>query len=82
MGVETLPRIRDFADPEYNPFTAAKLLGGEGEVKDVHPEFHRLRELNPVFDGDLRQHFGLHADLTTQHLRQVAVLGSSKARTC
>ena len=80
MGVETLPRIRDFADPEYNPFTAAKLLGGEGEVKDVHPEFHRLRELNPVFDGDLRQHFGLHADLTTQHLRQVAVLGYKQGK--
>lgn len=80
MGVETLPRIRDFADPAYNPFTAAKLLGGEGEVKDVHPEFHRLRELNPIFDGDLRQHFGLHADLTTQHLRQVAVLGYKQGK--
>jgi cytochrome P450 len=80
MSVEALPRIRDFADADYNPFTAAKLLGGEGEVKDIHPEFHRLRELNPVFDGDLRQHFGLNADLTTQHLRQVAVLGYKEGK--
>jgi cytochrome P450 len=79
MAVDTLPRIRDFADPTYNPFTAAKLLGGEGAVKDVHPEFHRLRALNPVFDGDLRTHFGIAPDLTTQHLRQVAVLGYPQA---
>ena len=79
MNVQTLPRIRDFADPDYNPFTAAKLLGGEGQVKDVHPEFHRLRAINPVFDGDLRTHFGIAPDLTTQHLRQVAVLGYPQA---
>ena len=80
MEVDTLPRIRDFADPGYNPFTAAKLDGGEGAVKDVHPEFHRLRARNPVFDGDLRQHFGLAPDLTTRHLRQVAVLGYHAAK--
>jgi cytochrome P450 len=79
MNVQALPRIRDFADPDYNPFTAAKLLGGEGQVKDVHPEFHRLRAINPVFDGDLRTHFGIAPDLTTQHLRQVAVLGYPQA---
>ncbi|MBV1916642.1 MAG: cytochrome P450 [Sphingomonadaceae bacterium] len=75
MGGESLPRIRDFADVDYNPFTAARELGGEGAVTDVHPEFHRLRAESPVFDGDLRVHFGLAPDLTTKHLRQVAVLG-------
>src|ERR1700749_4147191 len=79
MTVQTLPRIRDFDDPDYNPFTAAKLLGGEGQVRDVHPEFHRLRALNPVFDGDLRTHFGIAPDLTTEHLRQVALLGYPEA---
>ena len=75
-----LARIRDFEDADYNPFTAMKDLGGEDRVQDFYPELKRLRHQSPVFDGDLRQHFGLHPDLTMAHLHHVAVLGSAEVR--
>ena len=74
------PRIRDFEDPSYNPFTAMKELGGEGGIKDFYPELKRLRDLSPVYDGDLAVHFGLHPDLTLMGLRHVAILGHAEVR--
>ena len=55
----SMPRIEDFKDASFNPFTATKELGGEGRIKDFFPELKRLRDLNPVSDGELKQHFGL-----------------------
>ena len=75
-----IARIQDFADTSYNPFTAMKELGGEGAIKDFYPELKRLREQNPVFTGNLRQHLGLYPDLTTQHLAQYALLGIEEVR--
>lgn len=79
-SVAERPRIRDFDDPGYNPFTAMKLLGGERAVGDFYPELRRLRLISPVFEGDLKAHFGLHPDLTMAGLRQVAILGHAEAR--
>lgn len=79
MDTHALPRIRDFDDPHYDPFTAMGTLGGEDRVGDCYPELARLRRISPVFDGDIRTHFGLHPDLTMGHLRQVAVLGHAEA---
>lgn len=72
------PTIEDFRDPTFNPFTAAKEPGCEDRV--FHPELKRLRELNPVFDGDLRPHFGLAPDLTMLKLRHVALLGHREVK--
>ncbi len=73
-------RINDFDDPTYNPFTALKKLGGEAAVQNIYPEFKRLRSLGPVFDGEIRAHFGLGGDLTMAHLRHVAVLGYAEVK--
>jgi cytochrome P450 len=76
--VNALPTIEDFRDPSFNPFIAAKEPGCEDRI--FHPELKRLRELNPVFDGDLRPHFGLTPDLTMRGLRHVAVLGHREVK--
>ena len=76
-----MPRIRDFEDPTYNPFTALKDLGGEDRVEDFYPELRRLRDSSPVFEGDLRKHFGLYPDLTMAHLRHVAILSHEAVRS-
>src|SRR4051812_15247272 len=80
MDFEALPVIEDYADVSFNPFTAAKELGGEGQVKDFHPELARLRSINPVFDGELKVHFGLAPDLTLNHMRHVALLAYPDVR--
>ncbi|WP_294197145.1 cytochrome P450 [uncultured Sphingomonas sp.] len=72
--MNAISRIQDFNDPHYNPFTAMK-DAGEGSIGNFYPELKRLRDQSPVFDGDLRKHFGLHGDITMSHLRHVAVLG-------
>ena len=76
-----IARIRDFDDPTYDPFTAMGTLGGEDRIADFYPELARLRAAGPVFEGDLRQHFGLYGDLTMASLRHVAVLGHREVNT-
>lgn len=78
--MNAMPRIRDFEDTTFNPFTAMKVVGGEQNVKDFYPELKRLRDLNPVFDGDLRAHFGLPVAPSKAHMRHVAILGYNEAR--
>lgn len=77
--MNAISKIQDFNDPHYNPFTAMK-DAGEGSISDFYPELKRLRDQSPVFDGDLRRHFGLHGDLTMAHLRHVAVLGYKEVK--
>lgn len=77
--MRALPRIQDYDDSAYNPFTAMKDLGGEGAVRDFYPELARLRALSPVFAGDLRVHFGLHPDLTHPDHRKFWVLDHKQA---
>lgn len=78
--MNVMARIQDFDDPHYNPFTAMK-DAGEGQIKDFYPELKRLRQQSPVFDGDIRAHFGLRGDLTMAHLRHVAVLGYKEVKS-
>lgn len=73
--MNAIPQIRDYKDASYNPFTAMKDLGGEGAIGDFYPELRRLRLENPVYDGDIREHFGLFGDITMPHVRKVGILG-------
>jgi len=75
-----MPQIQDFRDAAFNPFTAAKEGGGEGRIRDFHPELAKLREQNPVYDGDIKRHFGLDADLTLLDVRHVALLGAREVK--
>lgn len=64
VALDTPPTISDFEDASFNPFTAAKSLGGERSVTNPFPEYHRLRALSPVYRGDIKLRFGLSPDLT------------------
>jgi cytochrome P450 len=74
--VVAFPVIHDFDDASYNPFTALKDDGGEGKVKDFFPELKRMREANPVFEGDFRRHFGTAPDITLEGVRDLCILGA------
>ena len=76
------PDISDFDDPNFNPFTAAKELGGERAVTDPFPEFHRLRTISPVYKGELKLRFGLTPDLTLidKFKNHYWILGYKEAR--
>jgi len=73
--MNTIPQIRDFDDAAYNPFTAMKDLGGEGLIGDFYPQLNALRRQHPVYDGDIREFFGLPGDITMPHIRKVGILG-------
>jgi cytochrome P450 len=75
--MRSMPKIRDYRDSHYNPFTALKVLGGEGRIEDIYPELRRLRLQSPVFEGDIKKHFGIQGDITMAKLRHVAILGYS-----
>lgn len=70
-----LARIKDFDDPDYDPFTASARLANTDQVTDIHPELKRLRQIAPVQELDIRVHFGTAADLTAKDSRQFTVLG-------
>ena len=74
-----LPRIQDYEDKAYNPFTAMKDLGGEGQVRNFYPELARLRACAPIFEGDLRVHFGLYPDPSHEGHRELSILGHKEA---
>lgn len=77
----SVPRIEDFADRSYDPFHAAKTLGGEGHVGNFYPRLHELRSAGPVMDGSIRAAFDVPADLTVTGLRHAAVLGHAEVKT-
>jgi cytochrome P450 len=78
--VDSAPTIEDFEEKGFDPFTAAKDLGGERKLTDPFTELTRLRAINPVFVGDLKAGFGLPTDLTQMEQRQVWILGFKEAR--
>lgn len=67
--------IRDFDDPDYDPYTASERIAGTSRVGDVYPELARLRALGSVHEIDLRVHFGTMPDQGLKDLRKFAVLG-------
>jgi cytochrome P450 len=75
-----MPNIQDFRDTAFNPFTAMKEGGGEGKIKNWYPELKRLREINPVFKGDLKVHFGAEPDQTLAGRPHVAIIGAREAK--
>ncbi|WP_454752833.1 hypothetical protein [Cupriavidus necator] len=56
-------RIQYF-DDGYDPFHATLSIGDEQKDTDPHAEFARLHDSRPVFDEDIRPHFGVPADPT------------------
>lgn len=72
-------KIQDFKDSSYDPFHAAAQMGGESGLGDIYPELSRLRRAAPVQVTDIRTHFGLQPDITTEDMRKVAILGYAAA---
>jgi cytochrome P450 len=79
--MSAVPIIRDFDDPDYDPYTASATIAGTGDVADIYPELARLRALGSVHEIDLRVHFGTMADKGLEGLRKFAVLGYDEVMT-
>jgi cytochrome P450 len=73
--MSTLPRIQDFEDKAFDPFTAQNLSFPPGALLDPYPEMARLRREGKVWKGNFRSHCGYTPDLTLNHLQHYAVLG-------
>ena len=58
-----LPRLRDFDNLDFNPFFEESAMFGDH--LDPYPKLAELRARGPVVEGDFREFFGLHKDLTT-----------------
>lgn len=69
-----LPKIADFDDLNFNPFTAQALNFPKGAMLDPYPEIALLRSQGPVWKGNYRSHCGYNPDLTLEHLQHYAVL--------
>src|SRR3954471_9648742 len=67
--------IRDFDDPDFNPFTVSEQLAGQAGVSEIYPELRRLRHLSPVQEMDPRLHFGTAPDGTLEGYRKWVILG-------
>lgn len=65
-------RIEDF-DDDFDPFSAQLLA--ERVNGDPYLELARLRALAPVYDMDIRAHFGAPGDPNLAHLKGITVLG-------
>ena len=57
-----MPKLRDLADPDYNPFVEESILFGDHD--DPYPRLAELREKHTVLPLDFRQVMGLFPDLT------------------
>jgi cytochrome P450 len=62
MNMTALPPLRDFDDPDFNPFFAESAMFGDH--LDPYPLLAQLRSRGPVVEGDYREFVGLHGDLT------------------
>jgi cytochrome P450 len=70
----TLPRIEDYKDRSYDPYSAALTLGGEGHVTNHYPELRAMRQQAPILREDIREHFGVTPDGTTAGVPHFTVL--------
>lgn len=71
-------QIRDFDDADYDPYTASERMAGTGTVADVYGELGRMRRIAPVWEIDLREHFGTAPDQGLKGLRKFSVLGHAE----
>lgn len=67
------PRIKDFDDPNYDPFLADEAMFGD--VADPYPTLAALRRKGSVHEGDYRVFMGQPQDLTLRHLKHYTVVG-------
>src|SRR5689334_674787 len=74
----SMPKIRDFDDPTYDPYTAAERIAGFAAAQDVYPELRRLCRIAPIWELDLRTHFGTAPDQGLKDLRKITVLGHAE----
>lgn len=68
-----LPRIRDFDDPSFDPFSAMD-EGFGPHILDPYPRLAELRRQSPVHRLDYRVMFGLEPDVTMADLPRALVL--------
>lgn len=72
-------RIEDLNDSAFDPFDIASTNDGGELVDNLHDELRRMRLSAPVWEVDLRTHFGAVADLGLAGRRKIAVLGYEEA---
>jgi len=70
-----IPRIEDYRDRSYDPYTAALTLGGEGHITNPFPQLKAMRQESSIWSGDFRTHFQVNPDLTTKHIPHFTALG-------
>lgn len=69
-------KIHDYDDDAYDPFTASARIAGTSKVTtQLYPGLAELRHAHPVWEGDLRLHFGTAPDVTNIDKRKISVLG-------
>ena len=66
-----LPRLRDFDNLDFNPFFEESAMFGDH--LDPYPKLAELRARGPVVEGDFREFFGLHRDLTTPDVQHYMI---------
>ncbi len=67
--------IRDFDDPDFNPFSISEKLARQGAVTTIFPELRRLRHLSPIHELDPRLHFDTAPDGTLEGRRKWTAFG-------
>ena len=60
--MSNIPRIKDFDDPNYDPFIADEAMYGNDE--DPYSKLHELHRKGPVHEGDCRVFLGQSPDIT------------------
>lgn len=67
-----LPPLRDFDNPEFNPFFEETAMFGDH--LDPYPKLAEVRERGPVLECDYREFVGLHKDVTTPDVASYMIL--------
>lgn len=67
--------IRDFDDPDFNPFKISEQVAGQGAITAIYPELRRLRHESPIHEMDPRLHFNTATDGTLEGRRKWTVFG-------
>ncbi len=62
-------QIEDFTDG-FNPFTALRTIGGEGNLTNPVEFLTELGRKHPVYEGDLHELFGLPRQVTIGHIEK------------
>lgn len=77
MNIEKL-QIEDFAD-DFNPFTALRTIGGEGNITEPLEFLVELRRKSAVVETDLHELFGLRRQVTLTDIKKSYLVLSYEA---